>query len=160
MTVRTFRKKPVTVRAVQWTGDNQAEVEAFLGADFAGWRTYTSPPVLLIRTLENPEDPFQAPAGWWVLEGVAGEHYACRADILEATYEDAGVLPVADGTCGHPACDGKGAYRMTGSCSNCLSGPFEVLFTAGHPVRAVDCPVCGVRRLQPSRTADIGAVAS
>lgn len=87
MSVQQFRKRPVVVSAVQWTGGNLAEVEAFLGADFAGWRNCTVPPVLLIRTLENPDDPFQAPAGWWVLEGVAGEHYACEPGIFAQTYE-------------------------------------------------------------------------
>lgn len=31
---KRYRKKPVEVEAVQWTGENREEVEAFLGADF------------------------------------------------------------------------------------------------------------------------------
>jgi hypothetical protein len=87
MPERLFRKKPVVIRAVQYDGANFDEVEAFLGGDFAGWRHYTAAPRLLIRTLENPEDPFQVPPGWWVLEGVRGEHYACEPGIFAETYE-------------------------------------------------------------------------
>lgn len=86
MTVQQFRKRPVVVSAIQWTGDNEGEVEAFLGADFAGLRGG----VLLIRTLENPDNPFEAPPGWWLIEGVAGEHYACEPAIFARTYEAAG----------------------------------------------------------------------
>lgn len=87
VSVQSFRKKPVVVRAVQWTGSNVDEAEAFLGADFAGVRG----DVLLIRTLENPDNPFEAPPGWFLIEGVAGEHYACEPGIFARTYE-----PVAD----------------------------------------------------------------
>lgn len=87
MTVQQFRKRPVVVSAIQWTGKNEAEVEAFLGADFAGLRSG----VLLIRALENPDNPFEAPPGWWLIEGVAGEHYACEPAIFARTYEAAGT---------------------------------------------------------------------
>lgn len=83
MTVRQFRKRPVVVSAIQWTGENLAEVSAFLGADFAGARG----DVLLIRTLENPDNPFEAPPGWFLIEGVAAEHYACEPAIFARTYE-------------------------------------------------------------------------
>lgn len=82
MTVRQFRKRPVVVQAIQWTGENLAEAVAFLGADFAGTRG----DVLLIRTLENPDSPFQARPGWWLVQGVAGEHHAVEPRIFARTY--------------------------------------------------------------------------
>ena len=156
MTVQTYRKRPVEVAAMQLTDTTFRAVvdwaEPFVGAgeDEQGM-------FVVIRTLEGD---VRAREGDWVIRGVAGEFYPCRADIFDATYESAAPLPVADGRCGHPACDGKDAYRMAGSCSNCMAGPFELLFTAGHPGRALDCPVCGVDRLQPSRAASGEAVAS
>lgn len=78
-----FRKKPVVIEAIQYDGTNHEAIEAFLTDDFAGWVGRD----LLIRTLENPDDPFTAPVGWWVIRGVQGEHYACKPDVFEATYE-------------------------------------------------------------------------
>ncbi len=64
--------------------------------DFAGARARDGVAFwLLIRTLENPNNPFEAPVGWWVLEGVRREHYACESGIFAETYE-----PVAAVTSG------------------------------------------------------------
>ena len=85
---RRYRTRPVDVDAVQWTGSNIVEVQAFLGADFMGfWADVSGPVVLLIRTLENPANPFEAPPGWWGIRGIRGEHYACAPDIFAQTYE-------------------------------------------------------------------------
>lgn len=83
--VKRYRKKPVAVRAIQWTGTNLPQVAAFLGEDYTGARGE----ILLIRTLENPDSPFQARPGWWIIEGVRGEHYACEPGIFAETYEEA-----------------------------------------------------------------------
>lgn len=86
--VGRYRKRPVEVEALEWTGSNIAEVQAFLGADFMGfWADVSGPVVLLIRTLENPANLFEAPPGWWVIRGIRGEHYACAPDIFDRTYE-------------------------------------------------------------------------
>lgn len=34
-------------------------------------------------------------------------------------------------------------YRMVGWCRNCLVGPVLMIFRAGDPVVALDCPECG-----------------
>lgn len=41
-------------------------------------------PVLAIDTLEGT---MKASSGDWVIRGVQGEHYPCKPDIFEATYE-------------------------------------------------------------------------
>jgi hypothetical protein len=87
VTVQTFRTRPVTIRAVQYDGTNFAEIETFLGDDFAGWRRYTAVPVLLIRTPQDPGDPFQVPGGWWVIEGDAGEHYARDPGTFDRSHD-------------------------------------------------------------------------
>jgi hypothetical protein len=71
-----FRKKPVVIEATQWfkMGDHPA-VLASLGN--AGWYPY-------IDTLEGPH---LVTAGDWIITGVKGEHYPCKPDIFEATYE-------------------------------------------------------------------------
>ena len=77
-----YRKKPVVIEAVQWTGDNWIEVSKFLGDSY-------SDPIrnsrdLFIDTLEgtmmaNPND--------WIIKGIKGEFYPCKPDIFEATYD-------------------------------------------------------------------------
>jgi len=86
-----FRKKPVVVEAVQWTGLNVDTVLRFLctvasvrrkdvaslGGTFVGGG-------LVIETLEGE---MTATPGDWIIRGVKGEFYPCKPDIFEATYE-------------------------------------------------------------------------
>lgn len=77
-----FRKKPVVVEAVQWTGANFAEV-AQLSYNIMG--PYGQEDAHLeISTLEGR---MTANKGDWIIKGVKGEVYPCKPDIFEATYE-------------------------------------------------------------------------
>lgn len=80
-----FRKKPVVIDAVQWTGENGADVQAFLsnGHPYAaeGW---VKGRYVEIGTLEGL---MVASIGDWIIRGVKGECYPCKADIFAATYE-------------------------------------------------------------------------
>jgi hypothetical protein len=82
MSVGRYRKRPVVVEAVQWTGDNLAEVGRFAGehALFDG-----RDDALDVITIEGR---LQASVGDWIIKGVAGEFYPCRADIFAVTYEE------------------------------------------------------------------------
>lgn len=79
-----FRKKPVVIEAVQWTGDNFADV-AKLGDNIMG------PYGRELAHLEIPtlEGRMVANLGDWVIRGVNGEVYPCKPDIFEKTYEPA-----------------------------------------------------------------------
>jgi hypothetical protein len=90
-----FRKKPVVIDAIQWTGSNLYEVMAFmdnapdLRSQYAvmGWDRYThlvAKDGLKINTLEGA---LMASIGDWVIKGVAGEHYPCKPDIFHTSYE-------------------------------------------------------------------------
>jgi hypothetical protein len=79
-----FRKKPVVIEAMQWTGTNMPELIEFIGehppTDVLGF---------FIHTLEG--QMFASP-GDWIIKGVAGEFYPCKPDIFAATYERVGGL--------------------------------------------------------------------
>lgn len=77
--VRKFRKKPVVIEAVQFTG-NFDEIEQFVGGDaeFRGKE-------LIVATLEGP---LRASQNDWIIKGVSGEFYPCKPDIFEKTYEE------------------------------------------------------------------------
>lgn len=81
-----FRKKPVVIEAIRYTGRNCAEVAIFCGDNpndccdgtcdgTAGWG---------IATLEGN---MVADPGDWIIRGVKGELYPCKPDIFDATYE-------------------------------------------------------------------------
>ena len=73
-----FRKKPVVIEAVQFTG-NFAQIKEFVGGD-ADYRNGE----LVIATLEGA---MRASLNDWIIKGVKGEFYPCKPDIFAATYE-------------------------------------------------------------------------
>lgn len=75
-----FRKKPVVIDAVRWTGDNPAEIEQFCPVCRISEGTN-----VLIPTLEGR---IYGSKGDWIIKGVAGEFYPCKPDIFAATYEE------------------------------------------------------------------------
>jgi hypothetical protein len=88
-----FRKKPVVIEAVQWTGKNLREVIDFTGLHPSAtkwtWDEYEAvvrKDGLKIFTMEGP---LMATIGDWIIRGVKGEFYPCKPDIFAATYEPA-----------------------------------------------------------------------
>ena len=79
---KVYRKKPVVIEAIQWTGCNFVDVERFVG-EFSQQSEFTGD--LLIKTLEGI---MRASAGDYIIKGVKGEFYPCKPDIFEQTYEE------------------------------------------------------------------------
>ena len=99
--MRRFRKKPVEVTAVQWTGDNEAEVRALAGEHFHA-----------VDPEDRGDDPDQTAAlldehsawvevydGQWIVKGVRGEFYPITSEVLAETYEPVHGPEIT----GHPA---------------------------------------------------------
>ena len=84
---RAYRKKPVVVEAVQWTGENHAEM-----CDFIDPEVFEIIPRvgLVIHTLEGDH---HASPGDYIIKGVNGEFYPCKPDIFAKTYESAPLTP-------------------------------------------------------------------
>lgn len=80
---RAYRKKPVVVEAVQWTGENHAEMCAFIDPEVFEIIPRVG---LVIHTLEG--DHHASPRDY-IIKGVNGEFYPCKPDIFEKTYESA-----------------------------------------------------------------------
>ena len=83
-----YRKKPVVIEAIQFTGDNATEINFFTECKSypTDESTSSSPKekVLIIPTLEGD---MRANVGDYIIKGVKGEFYPCKPDIFEATYE-------------------------------------------------------------------------
>lgn len=71
-----FRKRPVVIEAAQWFkhGDHPAVRVYLMDGEPRGW----------IYTLEGGHI---VTPGDYIITGVKGEHYPCKPDIFELTYE-------------------------------------------------------------------------
>ncbi len=85
-----FRKKPVVIEAVCYTGRNGFTIQ-----QWSNFEIVESPVLepssdnptgdyLQIKTLEGV---MIANLGDWLIKGVKGEFYPCKPDIFAATYE-------------------------------------------------------------------------
>ena len=84
---RAYRKKPVVVEAVQWTGENRAEMCEFIDPEVFDIKPKEG---LIIHTLEGDH---HASPGDYIIKGVNGEFYPCKPDIFAKTYEPATLTP-------------------------------------------------------------------
>ncbi len=81
---KKYRKKPVEIEAIQFDGENIAELRAW------GAPVRMEDGELVIATLEDGragQAKHVADVGDFIIRGVSGEFYACKADIFRATYE-------------------------------------------------------------------------
>lgn len=85
-----YRKKPVIVDAVQWTGDNYDEIKRFAGENVTMDGTD-----LIVKTLEDGKDnkaKHVATVGDYIIRGVEGEYYFCKPHVFVKTYEAVDVF--------------------------------------------------------------------
>lgn len=94
MTITRYRKRPVEVDTIQWTGSNETEVQTFAG----GASNFYA---LDDADRENSDDPeatatvYDKLHSTWILvytgqhivRGVTGEFYPIAEDVLAETYE-------------------------------------------------------------------------
>jgi hypothetical protein len=81
--IKEFRKRPITITAVQWTGDNLDELMEFTDGDFE----------LDVFGLAEVWDKLHdtwvtVKDGQWVIKGVKGEFYPIDEEALADTYEE------------------------------------------------------------------------
>ena len=88
--IQKFKKKPVEIGAIQYTGKNDFEI-----GKWSNDLVYPSPVLepsennpsgsyLQIKTLEGV---MTAIVGDWIIKGVKGEFYPCKNDIFLMTYD-------------------------------------------------------------------------
>lgn len=90
-----YRKKPIVVEAIQWTGSNLEEIRNFVGNDlienyikhFDIERTLIKQTLagIAINTLEGT---IIVNYGDYIIKGMNNEFYPCKPDIFKQTYEE------------------------------------------------------------------------
>lgn len=89
-----YRKKPVVIEAIQWTGLNLEEIKEFVGKDLeynildAAWEVGKGAPHVFMK-IHTLEGDHECAKGDFIIKGVNGEFYPCKPDIFEKTYEAA-----------------------------------------------------------------------
>lgn len=79
-----YRKKPVTIDATQWLG-SVASWDLIMELGLTDWAPgEIGANFFYINTLEGR---MRVDLNDWVIRGVQGEFYPCKADIFAATYE-------------------------------------------------------------------------
>ena len=83
-----YRKKPVVIDAIRWTGSNAGDIWEFCPtAEVHRIPEEPSTPAegrVVIHTLEGS---MSAQIGDWIVRGVKGEYYPVKPDIFAATYD-------------------------------------------------------------------------
>lgn len=85
-----FKKKPVVIDALHWTGDNGSELLEWIashGENTSGTEVGVEFGDITNVTIKTKEGVMRAPPGHWILRGIAGEYYTCAPEIFSATYE-------------------------------------------------------------------------
>jgi hypothetical protein len=84
-----YRKKPVVIEATQWDGTyTQAKaLEKELGLNTLGMSAHPPSNKVSCWKIGTLENGHIVTIGDWIITGVKGEHYPCKPDIFEMTYE-------------------------------------------------------------------------
>jgi hypothetical protein len=83
-----YRKKPVVVEATQWfkLGDHPM-VHKTTATVHSEWEGRQGLPAGSIGEIKTLEGYLLVTPGDYIITGVKGEHYPCKPDIFEMTYE-------------------------------------------------------------------------
>jgi hypothetical protein len=91
-----YKKRPLTVQAIQVNNTNKAEVEKFIGAN---GRSVTNMDGSVFVLFTN-EGVMRVYNDHWILKGIEGEIYSCTPSVFQKTYDkvqdDQFELPVQE----------------------------------------------------------------
>lgn len=93
-----YRKKPIVIEAVQWTGRNFDEICNFMQEFYGHKVAYEDAEELANKTgelyIKTLEGIMTATKGDYIIKGIKGEYYPCKPDVFEATYEDVSSVTI------------------------------------------------------------------
>ena len=77
--MKKYRKLPVEVEALQWTGNNAKEMSDFT--------QIAIPWIAEHLHIHTSRGIMRASIGDWVIKGIEGELYPCKDSIFQKSYE-------------------------------------------------------------------------
>lgn len=83
-----YRKRPVVIDAVQFTGQNQREVLKFMYPNLSKTALNGAQKMNLRVVIDTKEGSMTASPGDWIIRGVHGELYPCKPAIFAETYDE------------------------------------------------------------------------
>lgn len=89
-----YTKKPITIKAVKWNGEDVSEPSAWFSAAIDNGCIRIEGNCVKIKTLE---EEMTALPGDYIIKGIKGEIYPCKPDIFEASYSEGNVSDMSDG---------------------------------------------------------------
>jgi hypothetical protein len=139
-----FRKKPVTIEAVQYEKDGNLawhQAPRWLWEALESGVAFNRDGRLMLRTLEGEH---VVSDGDWIIRGVKGELYPCKPDIFALTYEPADSRTTPAGRA--DAASGAGG-EAAGHASNSASAELEAILgsRSRHDCAGWDCANCHER---------------
>lgn len=89
-----YKKKPIVVEAIRWTGSNLEEIRNFVGSDLI--EDYmelfsvngTLKKMLIGIAIDTLEGTMKVDYGDYIIKDVNNELYPCKPDVFEQTYEE------------------------------------------------------------------------
>jgi hypothetical protein len=81
-----YKKKPVVVEAIEWTGTNLGSVWLFMGEPPTGITVVPDQKDLLLK-MPTLEDIMTARPGDFIIRGIKGEFYPCKPEIFRESYD-------------------------------------------------------------------------
>lgn len=82
-----FRKKPVIVEAIRFTGYNVNEFKDFVGAENIQCYLESGDSMVKIISIKTDSGINGVSIGDWVIKGTKGEVYPCKPDVFDEIYE-------------------------------------------------------------------------
>lgn len=85
--IKTYMKRPIPIKALQWTGMNLEECKEFAGQALdVQYPTLDDSIILLV--LDTLEGKMQVPYGAYIIQDVDGKFYVCKESIFNKTYQE------------------------------------------------------------------------
>ena len=133
--VAQYRKKPVVVNAIQFTGETIDECIVFCRQNNKGsqnrWRYETHDGTITGITLYTLEGDMKVIFGDWIICGTKGELYPCRPHVFEDVYEPVvtndtnGKGPVCTSNGGVPGSLARKAIGAVKALRNLIAAPWR-----------------------------------
>ena len=101
--INKYRKKPIIIEAVKWTGLNLEEIKNFVDESLlyniydGAWEVGEAS-VIVDMQIRTPEGNMSVSVGDYIIKGIAGEFYPCKPDIFKQTYETVSMVSDNDKT--------------------------------------------------------------